>query len=130
MAMLSIERPDNQIRRGPLLLFVGFGIAGLAGLTGFGAPTALHFIGFGALLGCVDFYKSERGIWMLALLFGTVLLTVALICEFGMLRDAFRGAPRPDWTVVLDLAIALQLQWLIVPSLLSVVVHNRRFTVK
>lgn len=126
--MMSIERLDKLIRRAPPLIFVGLAIGGLARFTDFGMVIAFHLVALGAGLCCVHSYKSERGIWMLALLFGIAFLAIALVCEYGMLRDAFRGAPQPDWTAALEFAVVLQLQWLIVRALLSVVVYNRRLT--
>lgn len=124
--MLSMERLDHLIHRAPLIMFGGFAVFALARLTDFGYAIAIHLVALGAGLLCIHSYKVERGLWMLALLFGVAFLAVAIICEFGMLRDALRGAPNPDWTIVLDFAMTLQLQWLIVRSLLSVVVYNRR----
>jgi hypothetical protein len=128
MAILSIERLDNLIHRAPLLIVAGFAIGALARYTDFGLPIAIHLVALGAGLACVQSYKSERGIWMLALLFGASFLAIALVCEFGMLRDAIRDARQPHWTITLDFALTMQIQWLLVRSFIAVVVYNRRLT--
>jgi len=126
--MLSIERLDNLIRRAGLLFITGLALGILAHFADIGATIAIHLIGFGALLGCVESYRSERGIWMLALLFGRLFLAVVIAIEVFGIVDAFCGAPQPSSTVVLEFAVAMQLQWLIGRALLCIVAYNRRFT--
>ncbi|MFO1092577.1 MAG: hypothetical protein U0992_04580 [Planctomycetaceae bacterium] len=125
--MLSIERLDNWISRAPLIMFGGFAVFAIALWTQFGYAIAISLTALGCGLICARSYKSERGLWMLALLIGVSFLAIALVCEFGMLRDAFRGAPQPDWTYSRNLPSSCNSSGSS-SALLSVVVYNRRLT--
>jgi hypothetical protein len=127
--MLSVDRLDKLIRRARLLMLAGFAVVVLARATGFGAAIAIHLIGFGAGLRCMESCRNERGIWMLALMFGGVFFTLAVLFDIHLLIDAIRGAAQPQWAVVLDCAIVLQLQWFMVRAFISASVHNRRLAV-
>lgn len=125
--ILPIYHLHRLILRARLYMLAGFAAIGTEWLVGIGAVSAIALISLGAFLRCAEDYGSEPGLWMLALLFGSLFFTTSLLVEFGMISDAVRGAPMP-WKVTLDIAVALHFQWLAVRAMATVVVHNRRLT--
>lgn len=123
--ILSLNDLDRLISRAPLYMFAGFALIASEWLFGIGALSAVYLIGLGAILASVTDYRSERGLWMLAILYGVLFLGVALAFEIFSLHDAIRGAQQANWKVAVDIAIALRCQWLIVRAMASVFVHNR-----
>jgi len=123
--ILSPECLDRTIARARLVLIAGLVAAALEWWLGIGAVCAIALVSLGALLRSVQDYRIEPGLWMLALLFGSLFLVVNLTIEIGLVTDVLRGMQVP-WQATLDIAIALHIQWLAVRVMATVVVHNRR----
>jgi hypothetical protein len=109
-------------------MLAGLVLIGVEWLFGTGAISAINLIGLGAILASVTNYRSERGLWMLALLYGGLFLGVVLVSEYFVVFDITRGAQPATWQVAVDFAIALRCQWLIVRAMAAVVAYNRRLT--
>lgn len=126
--ILTTDRLDRLISRAGLFMLAGFVAFVFQRFTEVGAVSAVTLIGLGALLRCVEKYKSEAGLWMLALFFGCLLfISCCLFVSMGI-RDQIRGAQQPSWQVALDISIAIRFEWLVVRAMCSVVVHNRHLT--
>ena len=126
--ILTTDRLDRLISRARLFMLAG-GVAIIVHrFMEVGAVSAGTLIGLGALLRCVEKYKSETGLWMLALLFGCLLFISCCLFVIMDIVDAIRGAQQPSWQVALDVGIAIRFEWLMVRAMWSVVVHNRQLT--
>ena len=124
--ILSPADLDRLISRAPLYMFVGFALIASEWLFGIGIISAFGLLSIASLLASISKYRSERGLWMLALLYGIAFFIVLFVSEASILRDALHGAQRDSWLDIIDMAIALRCQWLIVRAMASVFVHNRR----
>jgi uncharacterized membrane protein YkvI len=119
---------DRLISRALLYMLAGFTLIGVAWIFEIGAVSAINLIGLGAILASVTDYRTERGLWMLAMLYGSLFFVIVSICEFYTLYDFIRGAQPLPWYDALDFAVALHCQWLMVRAMAAVVVYNRQLT--
>ena len=125
---LSEHELDRRVSRALVYILAGFGILAFQRFSGFGVFSAISLIGLGAILASVASYRSDPGLWMLAILFGTAFLGITLIVEWQTALDRFRGAPPLTWRDAVDFAIGLRCQWLIVRAMAAVVPYNRGLT--
>jgi hypothetical protein len=123
--ILSVDKLDRLIARIPSYLCAGIILVGVQWQFGVGILSAIHLFTFGVLLACLSDYRTEPGLWMLALLYGLLYLTFAVVWEYHTVVDCLRGAP-VTWDVWIDAGVAIRIQWLIVQVAASVVVYNRR----
>jgi hypothetical protein len=124
---LSIDALDRLISRSPFYILAGFALIGVEVLAGIGVLSAFSLIALGAMLASVTDYRRERGLWMLALLFGGTFLVFVLLWEYFAIVDAIRGA-QVAWQVAVDAAIAIRCQWLLIRAMATVIAYNRRVT--
>jgi hypothetical protein len=87
----------------------------LAGLTtgivvvtyfgGIGVVTATHLVGLGCSGAILGRWRTEHGLWMLAILLLLVFGGVYFVSAAGQLADCLRGAPQLDLALAVDVAI-------------------------
>jgi hypothetical protein len=123
--LISRDDLNRLISRAAYYMLGGVAMFGVVQLFDFGGFTAFNLFGFGVLLACFTDYRTERGLWMLALLYGGLFLLFALAAEYFHIADLLRGAQPPAGQVAVDFAIGLYFQWKMVRVAASVVVYNR-----
>lgn len=125
---MSTERLDLLIARAPYFIFAGFAVGLLlARFLGIGSITAIVLIGFGASLACMRDYRTEKGLWMLALLFGTISI-LAYICFESAAIAGLHQAQNFHWTDVLDICLATFIAGLQSRVLWKAFQYNREFS--
>lgn len=123
---LSRKRLDRLIAASPWFILFGFVTGGLAWVFDTaGLVTAFTSIFLGAALGAVDSYDRERGIWMLALLFFSIVFPLWLLIASSEVV-AWRRGGNLALPLVLDFALGTHLLWLQSRVCWSVVCYNRR----
>lgn len=98
-----------------------------AGLTGwhFGVITSMASVGAGAAFGSYMSRHTERGIWMLALLFGSGAAFFYLFAIAMEVRDHLQRRTPPPWWLAMDASIACMIVHIIVRASWTVVRQNR-----
>src|SRR4051812_16035811 len=99
--ILPINDLDRLISRALLCMLAGFALIGVEWLFGIGGKSAFNLIGLGAILAAVTDYRSEPGLWMLALLFGGLFLGIVLVSECCIFFDVIRGAQPATWQITI-----------------------------
>ena len=98
--MMSQVAVDRTIRYG-VFAFLGGAICWFAGLV----VSSMMLAGLGAMTGCFDNWRTERGLWMLGalflLMFGGfyVIFACFQILDWQAGRAQLRGADAVDWFV-------------------------------
>jgi hypothetical protein len=126
--LLSLDDLNRLIARAPLYMLAGFVLIGVEWIFGVGVLSAFGVFGLGVLLACFTDYRSERGLWMLALLYGGLILGCVCVAEVCTIADLVCGAQPSPWHVAVDFAIFLRCQWTMVRALIAVVIYNRRLS--
>jgi hypothetical protein len=106
--MWSILRGDPAaiVSWGPYLLFAGIALFGLSLLDfDHGTVTGFLAIGLGASGGAFTKWRSERGLWMLAILFLLMNAFVYFCFCFGQVRDALRGVLPDNIALTVDVSL-------------------------
>ena len=70
-----------------------------------GIITSTVAVGLGATGAVFVQFRTDRGLWMLAVLFISILSAVYGICIVGEARDVLRNAPQPPLALVIDYSV-------------------------
>jgi hypothetical protein len=125
--VLERARLDRLTSRAGIFGLAGFAIVAVASKLDYGIITGVSLVGLMATLGSFTNYATERGLWMLALLFGVLLAATQGLIAFGQASDLLNGRSA-EWPVAVDLAVASRFWWLQGRVLWSVVFYNRLLT--
>ncbi len=92
--MLLILRGDPEAitRRLPLMMLPAILVCfASAQFGGVGILTFAHLFGFAVLAAAMTEYRTEKGLWMLALLFAVIWSAFIVLYMYGQLTDLRRG---------------------------------------
>lgn len=114
--MLPILRGDPEAitQRLPIVMLPAI-VACLASARfgGFGLFTFVHLFGFGVLAASMSEYKTDKGLWMLALLFAAIWSGIIAMWMYGQFMDLRRGVAL-NAGIAIDVSCALFLMRLMV----------------
>ena len=83
---------------------------------------------FGALYGSLDGYRTQRGLWMLALFYAVVALVLYATFLYHSVADGMAGRQAVDWWLAVDASLATGVLGATVRLAGSIAWHNwRRF---
>ncbi len=119
---------NGRIRQARHWFFASLVITGLVPWLTAGMATAGACLFIACTLWSMTNFARERGLWMLAILWTVFSSVFYLFAAAGPVLAALHGR-RPDWPVILDLAIAARLLMWQIRTLLLFVHVNRRFQV-
>ncbi|MEQ1831115.1 MAG: hypothetical protein ABL921_34535 [Pirellula sp.] len=94
--MLAILQGDPEAitRRLPIMMIPAIIACFVSGnLGGVGILTGAHLFGFAVLAASMTEYKTDKGLWMLALLFATIWTGLIGLWMYGQFLDLLRGIP-------------------------------------
>ena len=116
VAMLLILRgdPEAVTRQLPIMALPAIVACFVtAQFGGFGILTFVHLFGFAVLAASMTEYKTEKGLWMLALLFAVIWTAFILLYMYGQFLDLRRGVVA-DWSIAIDAFLTMFLMRLMV----------------
>ena len=94
--MLAILHGDPEAitRRLPIMMLPAIVACFVSGnLGGVGMLTCVHTFGFAVLAASLTEYKTEKGVWMFALLFAAIWSGLIAMWLYGQFLDLRRGVP-------------------------------------
>jgi hypothetical protein len=125
--MMSFFRgePDAILPHSRSLLFGSFVVILLSGLTnGAGIITAVFALGLGASGAVFSSWRTERGLWMLAIIFFLMNSLTYAFMIVGQWRDAMNRAPADSIVLWIDLAAGTALLSVTLRFLVRVIKEN------
>jgi hypothetical protein len=93
-------------------------------MDGDGIVIAFFLGALGAAGASLSRWRTEPGLWMLAVLFLVLFFALYLTFCYGQLRDAWNGAPRVDLVAAAEFAVATLLLVTLLRFLTSVAMEN------
>jgi undecaprenyl pyrophosphate phosphatase UppP len=91
-----------------------------------GIISAVASVYTGAVFGCYMSRRTERGLWMLALLVAIGTAAFYALVLAMQIRDWLRSTAPQPWWVAVDLAVALGFVKVAIRASWTVVVQNRK----
>jgi hypothetical protein len=112
------------------LMAIGLLWAAVMSFTGwhYGLITCMASVFMGAAFGCYSTRKTERGVWMLALLIGGLTAGFYLFTIAMEILDYFKLRTPPQWWLALDVATAGMIVNLTVRASWTVIRQNRKLS--
>jgi hypothetical protein len=128
--LIHPDRLDRHFRWSAPLLFIGIAGAILCRFAPqpYGLMTSWFLMMMGALGGAFRAWRSERGLWMLAILFMLIVVPTWLMFMASHFVPSMRGTVPNPWPLDLDAAGVTLLAGQMSRILVSVAVHNARLS--
>lgn len=129
--MLQLLRGDPEAitRSLPLVMLPAIlGCFVIAQFGGFGILTCVHLFAFSVSAASMSEYKTERGLWMLALLFASLWTCLIAMWMYGQFLDIRRGVAFNGW-IAIDAFFATFLMRLMVRFLWKTACLNYRISI-
>jgi hypothetical protein len=89
-----------------------------------GAITGTFAIALGAAGGSLARWRTERGLWMLAVLFLTIYCAIYVLVSLGQILDWIRGVRNPEPSLIIDFSFGTILLSAIIRFLAKVARQN------
>jgi hypothetical protein len=106
MGSILRGEPESVVRSSGVLIVLGFLVALTAARFDFpGVISGTFLIYLGACGGSLLHWRSERGLWMLAVLFLLISAVIYGLFAYGQLRDFFRGVRQPELGLAMDFSL-------------------------
>ena len=130
MLLILLGDPEATTRRLPILMLPAVIACVITAQFGsFGILTFVHLFGFAVLAAAMREYKTDKGLWMLALLFATICSGLIAMGIFGLIMDFRRGVVF-NGAIAIDAFFAMFLMWLMVRFLWKTAKLNYAFSVQ
>lgn len=126
LLFMSTKQLDSHIRRARVYLLIGLCLIAWGVITDTVGIATGFVSGFlGATLACLAGYRSEPGLWMLAVVFLAISSPLYILFEYDTLSRTLAGQSSPLF-VAADTLAATILLWFHIRSSLTLIRFNRQ----